>query len=475
MRKSSPKARGLLLIIDSDRQTVDLVERICLQEGFDVRTARSVAEGREELRANPLVVVVNAQLVGGDAAALLAKSTHNFSLIVLAESTAIARSGDVACLDAVGCLVKPIQPLQLRIALSHVETDAADVLLDDAGLPSAANIRDARLVRVSQSTLALYDQIQQVAPTQATTLLTGESGTGKELVAETIHALSPRAKGVFVALNCGAISPSLIESELFGHEKGSFTGATRQHAGYFERARGGTLFLDEITEMPLDLQVRLLRVLETRTIMRVGGDRPVTIDVRIIAATNRNPQEAVQSGKLRVDLMYRLAVFSIHVPALRERLKDIEPLARQFLSELNWQTGIARTFSPAAFEHLRGQPWPGNARELWNVVQRACVLSKSATVSVSDLGALTTDRLLSPTAGEFTVKVGDKLDAVEEHLIRATLAHSETREQAARTLGISVKTLYNRLRVYQSRSNAIGSAPIFTSGRVGQMQEQLRQ
>ena len=198
----------------------------------------------------------------------------------------------------------------------------------------------------------LYDQLNRVSPTSATVLLVGESGTGKELAAQTIHDLSRRKKRPFLPLNCGAVSPNLIESELFGHEKGSFTGADRQHKGFFERAHGGTLFLDEITEMPAELQVKLLRVLETGTFMRVGTNTPIATDVRVIAATNRNPAKAVTDGKLREDLYHRLNVFPIELPPLRERGTDIEILARHFLDKFNQEEGTKKTFSPAAIAAL---------------------------------------------------------------------------------------------------------------------------
>src|SRR5204862_486823 len=209
------------------------------------------------------------------------------------------------------------------------------------------------------------------APTEATVLVQGESGTGKELVAQTVHQLSRRRKGPFVALNCAAVSPTLIESELFGHERGSFTGAARTHKGFFERAEGGTLFLDEISEMPIELQVRLLRVLETGTVARVGGESELKVDVRVVAATNREPEHAVADGRLREDLLYRLSVFPIRLPALRERAGDVELLVRAFLAELNAAQGTRKGISRAALELLQGHQWPGNVRELKNALHRA--------------------------------------------------------------------------------------------------------
>ena len=227
----------------------------------------------------------------------------------------------------------------------------------------------------------VYEQISRVAGTAVTVFITGESGTGKELVAKTVHELSRRRKRPFLAVNCGAISPNLIESELFGHEKGSFTGADRQHQGFFERAHGGTLFLDEITEMPLELQVKLLRVLETGTFTRVGSTQTQEADVRVIAATNRPPETAVAAGKLREDLFYRLNVFPIALPPLRERADDIGLLAEHFLAEVSQHRGRDQAASREAVAKLERYRWPGNVRELRNVVQRAYVMTAGDVIT----------------------------------------------------------------------------------------------
>jgi two-component system, NtrC family, response regulator AtoC len=292
----------------------------------------------------------------------------------------------------------------------------------------------------------LYDQLGRVAPTSATVLLCGESGTGKELAAQTIHDLSRRKKAPFLPLNCGAVSPQLIESELFGHEKGSFTGADRQHKGYFERAHGGTLFLDEITEMPQELQVKLLRVLETGSFTRVGTTQPISADVRLIAATNRNPESAVADGKLREDLYHRLNVFPINMPPLRERQTDIELLAQHFLEVLNKQESAVKSFAPATIAALYAHSWPGNVRELKNYVQRAFILADE--VIDADLAPAT---VAAPeSAPLLTVRVGTTLDEVSRRLIEATLAECGSKRKAADMLGISLKTLYNRLAAYKA-------------------------
>ncbi len=294
----------------------------------------------------------------------------------------------------------------------------------------------------------LYRQLERVAVTDATVLLEGESGTGKELIAQTLHLASLRAERQFVAVNCGAIPAHLIEAALFGHEKGSFTGAVRQQAGYFEHASGGTLFLDEITEMPCDMQVKLLRVLESGRFYRIGGNDQVRVDVRLIAATNRPLLAAVQQGRLRQDLMYRLAVFPIRVPPLRERGNDAELLARHFISELNAQMGTSKQLSRASLEHLRHRPWPGNVRELKNVIMRAYILS-SDLVQIDEPAVRPAGRTILAD-GALNFLVGTPLAEAQRDLIMATLRHyGGNKRLTASALGISVKTLYNRLRDYQ--------------------------
>ena len=288
--------------------------------------------------------------------------------------------------------------------------------------------------------------IERVGPTDASVLITGESGSGKELVAQLIHAGSHRANGPFVAINCGAIPAGLIEAELFGYEKGSFTGAGRAHAGVFERAEGGTLFLDEITEMPLDMQTRLLRVLETRKYYRVGGVMELDTDVRVIAASNRCPLKAVQKGQLREDILYRLAVFPVGVPPLRERAEDIVLLAEHFLADLNMRDGTDKQFSAASRSMLTQHYWPGNVRELKNCVERAFILCDEQ-VELAPL--ISESKAAEHQSGRLEIKVGSSIDEVERSLIEATLQHFRgNKRRTADTLGCSLKTLYNKLHVY---------------------------
>jgi len=301
----------------------------------------------------------------------------------------------------------------------------------------------------------LFATIQRVASVDAAVVVLGESGSGKELVANAIHQMSERRHGPFIAVNCGAVPETLIESELFGHERGSFTGAARTHRGCFERASGGTLFLDEITEMPFDMQVRLLRALEVRRFSRVGGDQEITADVRVIAATNRDLRGAVAGGKLREDLMYRICVIPIVVPPLRERDDDALLLAEMFLARLNDENGTSKAFTDEARSRIAAHCWPGNVRELRNVVHRAYVLSDDClTVDVESHDSLPQEAVSATppeqaSGCDVVIRVGTSLDLAERALIMATLrAVDGSKSKAAHVLGISLKTLYNRLHAY---------------------------
>ena len=306
-------------------------------------------------------------------------------------------------------------------------------------------ISSSKIVGRSPAAFTLARAIVKAAPTEASVLIVGESGTGKEIVARAVHARSSRSDAPFIAVNCGAISASLAESELFGHEKGSFTGASATTSGCFERAHLGTLFLDEITEMPMSMQVQLLRILETGQYHRVGGSEQLQVNVRIIAATNRAPKAAVQEGRFRSDLLYRLAVFPIWVPPLRDRKSDIAYLAQRFLDELNAQENTKKQFSPKTIEKLENHNWPGNIRELKNHVTRAFILADD----VLDMApAVSAFRVPDPLAAEGFLKIpiGTPLTTAQHAIIRATLEHYDgDKRRAALALGISPKTLYNRL------------------------------
>ena len=310
----------------------------------------------------------------------------------------------------------------------------------------------------------VIEMITKVAPTHASVLICGETGTGKELVARAIHDASQRREKRFVAINCGAIPKNLIESELFGHEKGAFTGADSLRRGVFEQADGGTLFLDEITEMSPDLQVRLLRVLETRSVTRVGSEKPIQVDVRVLAATNRDTGQAVEAGELRQDLLFRIAVFPIHLPPLRDRGDDIILLAEHFLASLNTEHDTDKQFTELAHARLKSYYWPGNVRQLRNIVLRSYIIESNplemrclenmiepghdSGESGQPAVDLPSPRSCELQANQIKIKVGTSIDLATQKLIYSTLEQCDgNKKLAAQTLGISLRTLYNRLNL----------------------------
>ena len=311
-----------------------------------------------------------------------------------------------------------------------------------------------KLVGASAPMQRVYTLVEQVASSSASVLITGESGTGKEMVARTIHELSPRRDAEFVAINCSAIPETLMESELFGHERGSFTGASSRRVGCFELANRGTLLLDEIAEMPTALQAKLLRVLEERTVRRLGGSHEIPIDVRVLAATNRDPHESVRSGAFREDLLYRLNVITIELPPLRQRKEDLALLASRFAESLAARHGRpARRLSPAALEVLRAHHWPGNVRELRNVIERAVIICSGDTVERHHIAPYPLDqRARARSEDTVMLPVGTPLDEVERQMILRTLQKTDNNKtRAAELLQISLKTLHNKLRLYRER------------------------
>ena len=311
------------------------------------------------------------------------------------------------------------------------------------------------MVGTSPSMKKLYELISQVGPSAASVLIVGESGTGKEMVARTLHDLSPRKDGEFVAVNCAAIPETLLESEIFGHERGSFTGAESRRLGLFELADDGSLFLDEVAEMAAATQVKLLRVLEERSFRRLGATEEIRVDVRILAATNRNPKEALDDGHLREDLYYRLNVFTIELPPLRERLDDVRLLVESFIQNFNERDGKSlRGIDEDALVALKSYRWPGNVRELRNVVERAVIVARGDRVTRPDLPSSVTEPKRMPGAADgIELRVGTTVEQAEKNLILKTLeatGHNKTR--AAEILGISLKTLHNKLKKYRERT-----------------------
>jgi DNA-binding NtrC family response regulator len=460
-----------ILVVDDDENGRESLIELIRAEGHAVSGAGSLREAHILLARQPPpdVMLIDLGLPDGSGMDLIEHiDRRSTEIILITGNASVETAVEALRAGAADYLVKPVNFARLKTVLTRI-CRPADLKAQIGRL--RGELRQLghfeRMIGKSAVMQALYDQIARVAPTEATVLLVGESGTGKEVAAQAIHDISRRSSAPFLAVNCGAIAPQLIESEMFGHERGSFTGANRQHRGYFERADGGTLFLDEITEMPIELQVKLLRVLETGRFMRIGTDREIEADVRIIAATNRRPEAAVQNGALRADLYHRLNVFPIVVPPLRERDGDIELLADHFLAELARSSGEAKTLSPAARKMLLEHSWPGNVRELRNVVQRAWIMSDD----VIDAGAIQFDTTtLSPSAAPRVIEipVGTSLEEVDRRLILATLEQcGGVKKRAAELLGISLKTLYNRRVEYGLQEAGHGAEDSDERGDVG--------
>jgi two-component system, NtrC family, response regulator AtoC len=484
------------LVVDDDIDSAATLRMLIAGEQFTVAVAHSLRDARRQISLQrPDILLLDLRLPDGNGMELLAdpQLVADSEVVLCTGHASLETSIEALRLGAADYLVKPINLKQLQGVLSRIMKPAA-LKAEVEGLTAKLSTSGhfGHLWGKSAPMQRIYEQISRVAGTSVTVFITGESGTGKEVVAQTVHDLSRRRKRPFLAVNCGAISPNLIESEIFGHEKGSFTGAERQHQGFFERASGGTLFLDEITEMPQELQVKLLRVLETGRFMRVGSMQSQEADVRIIAASNRPPPVAVATGKLREDLFYRLNVFPIDLPPLRDRLSDVPLLANHFLAAICEQEGRIRRFTPAALRHLEAYHWPGNVRELRNAVQRAFVMASGEAIDESWLprvegarpmdggvaaapaaavvdrrpGSLLDDTLQSPAAtaprpdeepvrDSVILPIGTSMAQAERMLMLATLRHyNHHKERTAAVLGISLKTLYNRLKEYAAQEAA---------------------
>jgi two-component system response regulator AtoC len=441
------------LIVDDEPNSVHAMAELVEKEGFTTATAGTLAEARGRLAEDrPDVILVDLMLPDGSGLSILDEldPARRTEVILVSGQATVDSAISALRVGVLDYLTKPVDVRRLKSVLANVSRTLA--LKEEVG-SLREELRQlghfGRLIGNSAPMQRVYDLVMKVAPTDATVLLVGESGTGKEEVAATIHELGRRRKQPFLPLNCGAVPPNLIESELFGHERGSFTGATQLHRGYFERASKGTLFLDEITEMPLELQVKLLRVLETGTVSRVGGDEPISVDVRVIAASNRVPENAVKEGKFRDDLLYRLNVFPIVLPPLRDREGDIELLAEHFLNQLNREEGTSKKFSAAARRRINGYAWPGNVRELMNMVRRAFILAEDLVeMEGLPVGVAATSSGGSGGAPD-AIRVGMSLAELERHFILATLEQcGGDKRKAAEVLGISLKTMYNRLNNY---------------------------
>jgi DNA-binding NtrC family response regulator len=439
------------LIVDDDLEILQVLTEFVKGEGFVATGVSTLSQARQELVASPPdILLVDIQLPDGSGLDLLdgLEGTADPEVVLITGNASVETAVDALRRGVTDYLTKPVDFARLKMALANLartlemkgEIGTLRTELRKLG-------RFGALIGASPPMQKVYDLIGRVARTDASVLITGETGTGKEVVAQTIHALSRRAKQAFVPVDCGAVSANLIETELFGHERGSFTGAERLHKGYFERAHRGTLFLDEVTEMPVELQVKLLRVLETSAVTRVGGSQSVKVDVRIVAATNRRLEEAVTAGKLREDLLYRLNVFPIPLPPLRERGDDIERLAEYFLGELNAAEGTVKQLTPAGRERLRRYSWPGNLRELKNVLQRGFILAEEG----QGVDPIPAPVVTEVSSSSLLMTVGTPMAEAERRLILAALDKFEgDKKKVAAALHISLNTLYSRLSTYKT-------------------------
>jgi DNA-binding NtrC family response regulator len=453
-----------VLVIEDDANLRAALVALVSREGAVAHDASTLEEARQRLaETSPDAVLVDLTLPDGSGLDLLGEPGAGASggpeYIVVTGDAAAETAVQALKRGALDYLTKPVDRARLRSVLANVQRTR---VLKDEVVGLRGQLREfgrfGRLIGRSEGMQKVYELIERVAPTDAGVFVTGESGTGKELVAETVHLLSRRRTETFVAVNCGAMAPTLIESELFGHEKGSFTGADRRRLGYFERADGGTLFLDEVTEMPQELQVKLLRVLEVGAVTRVGATEATPVNVRVIAASNRDPAQAVANGQLREDLFYRLNVFPIELPPLRTREEDPALLAEHFLEQVNAREGTRKRFAPRALARLQALSWPGNVRELKNAVERAAIL---ADVTI-EAEALPLPQVDTPIAEDATlqVRVGTPLGDIERRVILATLENlGGNKRRTAEVLGISLKTLYNRLNVYDAEQAGRSEPP----------------
>jgi DNA-binding NtrC family response regulator len=452
--------KGRVLVVDDEPVIAESLSELLEGWGYETAVASDGLLGLakvEEFR--PSVVVSDVYMPNLDGFGLLRemRQLHPETAVILLTGQGTVEMALRAIQDegAFHYLEKPIDFAKLRLVVERAD-EYAGARRENLALRLQLRDRGAfgELVGASEPMRQIYALIEQVAPSSASVLLTGESGTGKELCARTIHNLSPRKNNAFVAINCSAIPETLMETELFGHERGAFTGAAARRLGCFELANGGTLLLDEISEMPVSLQAKLLRVLEDRTIRRLGGSQELGVDVRVLAATNRDPQGAVRQGTFREDLLYRLNVITVELPPLRKRKEDIPLLAQHLVAQLaERHARPAKLLSPAAVEALQSHSWPGNVRELRNVIERAVIICSSEVIERHHLAPYPLEQRAQGRAEDtLTLPVGTPIEEVERRMILRTLQKTENNKtRAAELLQISLKTLHNKLRLYREQ------------------------
>jgi DNA-binding NtrC family response regulator len=449
-----------VLIVEDDPATRSGLAELVQAWGFQTDEAPDGEEALKKVTSfRPAIIVsdlVMPRMGGLDLLRALKDQLTDITLLLLTAQGTVESAVEAIKDGAYDYLTKPVDPQRLQILLNKA-VERQETLREVKNLRRQLREQGSfgRIIGNSPGIRTVYRVIEQAAPTQASVLISGESGTGKELIAQTIHELSPRQGFPFVAINCAAIPETLLESEIFGHEKGAFTGAHDRRTGVFELAHRGTLFLDEIAEMVPATQVKLLRVLQERTFRRLGGRQEQSVDVRVIAATNMNPTAAVRDGKLREDLYYRLNVFAVEIPPLRYRKEDIPLLVQTFLSEFNrLNNKNVRAVDHEAMYVLEHYPWPGNIRELRNVIERATILADGEFIQLKHLPPTLVAKG-EETLPTLTLAPGTTVDEAERRLILMTLEHTRNNKtRAAEVLGISLKTLHNKLNRMKEEQRA---------------------
>ncbi|NVI99218.1 sigma-54-dependent Fis family transcriptional regulator [Myxococcus sp. AM009] len=456
-----------VLVVDDDRANLDSVVRIFQREGMATLAAANGTEALELLRRPEVAAMVTDLMMPNmDGQELLraARAIRPDVEVVLMTAYGTVETAVAAMKDgAYDFITKPLKRHALVKAIQKALEKRALVAENQSLKAKLAEMSAAggrSMVGQSPAFRAMLDTIRQAAPSTATVLLLGESGTGKELAARSVHEFSQRVRGPFVAVNCGALPENILEAELFGVERGAFTGAVARREGRFERAHGGTLFLDEVGEMPLPAQVKLLRALAEGEIERLGGTQTVKVDVRLVAATNKDLQKEVAEGRFREDLYYRLNVVELRVPALASRREDIPLLADAFLRRFAAKNGkVLRGFSQEALGVLENYAWPGNVRELEHAVERAVVLARGEVLEASDLPEAVRKGPLG-SAGQLVIPIGTPMEEIERRVIHETLRHTRgDKTLAARLLGIAARTIYRKLEREQSTGDGPGAAP----------------
>ncbi|GAB4153397.1 MAG: sigma-54 dependent transcriptional regulator [Planctomycetota bacterium] len=442
-----------ILVVDDHISTVETISEIVEEMGHRPIACLSAEEAYRILSQEEVDVVLSDLVLTGDSGLKLLEYVRShfpdIPTVLISGHGTVETAVSALKEGALDFLVKPIDLTRVRAVINVAVRFRASVL-ENRYLASRLREKDVleRIVGRSPAILRVKQLISQVAPSRATVLVTGESGTGKELVAEAIHHLSPRASRPLVSINSAALSQELLESELFGHEKGSFTGALRTKPGQFEVADGGTIFFDEIGDMPLSIQAKILRVLERRNFQRVGGTKSITVDVRVIAATNADLKKAMEENRFRQDLYYRLNVISIEMPPLRDRRDDIPLLISHFLSDLNRRDGRSCSIEPEALDAMYCYDWPGNVRELRNALERAFLVSSDDRIRKADLPQeISRIVVSSPSFSAMSSSyAGKTMEAIEKEAILATLeATAWNKSKAAQSLDIGLKTLYRKL------------------------------